>query len=108
MNPKIQEVTEILRKEGMSEEEIQKILEDITKAATVKLQSEMIANLTEEDLAAIDKCSSQEEANYEIRTRFYNRSGKNADSIMQEFLATFAQGFLDKYTLDKSREHSGK
>jgi len=33
----------------------------------------------------------------EIRQRFAERSGKNPDEIMQEFLTTFANGFLQKY-----------
>lgn len=104
MNPKLSEAVDLFRKDGHSEKEVQRLIEDISKAATAKLFAEMVTSLTEEDLAEIDKCTSQEEANIEIRTRFGQRSGRNPDEIMQEFLTIFAQGFLEQYQKDKKAQ----
>jgi hypothetical protein len=48
-------------------------------------------------MAEIDKLEIKEEADFEIKKRFYERSGRSADDLMQEFLTVFAQEFLDKY-----------
>lgn len=96
-----QKVLEILKKEGISQDDLQKLAEDITKAASVKFYTEMIGALTEEDLAEIEKCTTQEEANMEIRTRFAQRTGENPDKLMQEFLDKFAGGFLKEYKKKK-------
>lgn len=105
--PTYQQVLDILReKEGFSEEQLIKFSEDVSKVAMVKLQTEMLNALTEEDLAEIDKCGSQEEANIEIRMRFAERTGKNPDKVMQEFLDNFAQGFLEKYQSEKVKEQT--
>jgi len=103
MNSKLQKVVDILKKEGYNQTQIQKFLEDITKAATAKFHSEMLANLTEEDMAEIDKCTSQQEANIEIRTRFAKNSGQNPDVLMEQMITDFSQGFLDKYHQEKSK-----
>jgi len=102
-NSKLEEVMKVLRKEGYSDEEIQKFIEELTKMATAKLYTEITANLTEEDKAEIEKLTLKEEADLEIKKRFYERSGKSLDDLMQEFLATFAQGFLDKYWEEKTK-----
>jgi hypothetical protein len=62
-----------------------------------------MAAFSDEDMEVIEKCSSQEEANFEIRTRFAEKTGKNPDLLMQEFLNTFAQGFLGEYQKDKGK-----
>lgn len=102
-NPKLEEVIKVLKKEGYSDEEIQKFIEELTKMATAKLYTEITANLTEEDKAEIEKLTFKEEVDLEIKKRFYERSGKSLDDLMQEFLTTFAQGFLDKYQEEKAK-----
>lgn len=96
------QVLEVLKKEGYSNERIAKLTADLTKAASAKFYTEAIATFSDEDMKAIEACTSQEEANFEIRTRFAEKTGKNPDIMMQEFLDTFAQGFLDQYQKDKN------
>ncbi|HUW24157.1 MAG TPA: hypothetical protein VMW04_00855 [Patescibacteria group bacterium] len=103
MNTKLEEVVAVLKNERHTEEQIEQILAEISKAAAVKFNAEMMANLTEEDLAAIDKCTVPEEANLMIREIFAKRSGKNADTVMDEIMTTFAEGFLNKYYEEKNK-----
>lgn len=104
MNSKLQQVINILKKEGYGQEQTQKFTEDIIKLASAKFYSEMLANLTDQDMAEINKCTSQEEANIEIRTRFAKNSGQNPDLLMQQMITNFSQGFLDQYHQDKKKK----
>lgn len=98
------QVVDVLKKEGLSTEQITKIIEDLTKTAWSKFYTESLAVFSPEDLKAIEECTSQEEANFEIRTRYAEKTGKNPDTAMLEFLNTFAQGFLDQYYKDKAEK----
>jgi hypothetical protein len=100
-NPKLQELVALYKQDGHSDEEVASLLEEVTKAVSAKFQAEMIANLSDEDMKEIDKCTSQEEANFEIRTRFSQKSGKNPDDILSQMLTDFSTEFMEKYKSEK-------
>ncbi|HUW24178.1 MAG TPA: hypothetical protein VMW04_00960 [Patescibacteria group bacterium] len=96
MNLKLDSLIQTLKNEGQSEEEIDRVLEEITKNATTKLYTEMAAALTEEDLEVINKCSVQEEADFEIKERYSQRTGKSPQSLLEETITTATEEFLAK------------
>lgn len=101
-NPKLQELVALYKQDGHSDEEVASLLEEVTKAVSAKFQAEMVANLSDEDLAEIDKCTSQDEANFQIRTRFAQKSGKNPDDILSQMLTDFSTEFIEKYNAEKA------
>lgn len=96
-NQKLQKVKEILKQKGATDEQIEKTTQAISQAASDQLYAYAMSMLREEDLQAIDKCQNQEEANKEILNRFKQRTGKDPDQLIQEFLGNFAEGFLREY-----------
>lgn len=107
MNPnvsqKLKELLGFLKKEGFSDEDIQKIVEQAAQFVSLKFDAEMKAALTEEDFKRIDECDSQEEANVMMRELFGLRTGKSANEVLVEMYDNFSDGFLKEY-----REKKGK
>lgn len=102
MNPKLQEVIKTLQAENIPSEMIDRIISDINNASTAKLYFELSASLEDEDWDEIDKCTDQEEANTMIRTLAARRGVESPEGMVDRFLTTFAQAFLDNYARDKA------
>lgn len=101
-NPDLTKVLNLLKEEGETPEDIAIVLQEITNAASAKLYLEMMAVLTEEDLQLLDKCETQEESDPLLRSLYAKRSEVSPESIVDQFLKTFSQAFIDKYYLDKA------
>lgn len=97
-SPKMQEVVKALQEKGATEEQITQVLTEVNKTAFAKLYAEALAVFTEEDLKAIEECVGQEESNFEIMTRYSEKTGKNAQEVMQNYLDIFADKFLEEAT----------
>lgn len=95
-SPKLDQVIKTLKEKGATDEQIAQVLAEVTKTAFAKLYTEAVTVFTEEDLKAIDQCVGQEEANFEIMTRYAERTGKNAQEVMQGYLDIFADKFLEE------------
>lgn len=91
------QIFKILKDQGTTDEAINQMKDGLIKAASDQLYAQALQSLTEEDLKVIDACPNQEEANKEILSRFTQRTGKNPDDVIQEFLQNFAKGFLLEY-----------
>ncbi len=97
-SPKLNQVAKILQEKGATEEQITQVLTEAAKTAFAKLYAEAMTVFTEEDLQAIEKCTGQEEANFEIMTRYSEKTGKNAQEVMQSYLDIFADKFIEEAT----------
>ncbi len=100
-NPDITKVLDLLKEEGESPEAIATVIQEITNAASAKLNLEMTSALTEDDLAQLDKCETQEESDILLRTLFADHSEISPEAIVNQFLVSFSQAFIDKYYSDK-------
>ncbi len=95
-SPKLDQVVKILESKGATEEQIMQVLTEVAKTAFAKLYTEAMTSFTEEDLQAIEKATTQEEANFEIMTRYSERTGKNAQEVLQNYYDIFADKFLEE------------
>lgn len=91
---KLQQVADILKQKGSSEEQIAQFLTELTKANFAKFYTQAVANFTDEDLGIIEACRSEAEANEKIKELYKLRTGKDAEEEMQKFLDDFATGFI--------------
>lgn len=96
-SPKLQSVAKILQEKGATDEQIAQVLTEITKMAFTRLYNEAMDAFSEEDMKAIDACTSQEEASFEIMTRFAKATGKDAQETVRGYLDEFADKFLEDY-----------
>lgn len=95
-SPKLNQVVQILQGKGATEEQITQVLTEVNKTAFAKLYTEAMTVFSEDDLKAIEECTGQEEANFEIMTRYSEKTGKNAQEVMQNYLDIFADKFLEE------------
>ncbi len=102
MNPKLQEVIKTLQAENIPSEVVDRIIADISNAASAKLYFELTAVLEDEDWQQLDKCKDQEEANSLVRVLAAQRGAESPEAIINQFLGTFSQAFIDKYYMDKA------
>ena len=102
MNTKLQQVADILKEKGSSDEQIAQFLAELTKANFAKFYTQAIASFTDEDMAAIEACTTEEQANDKIKELYKLRTGKDAGEEMQKFLDDFAIGFIAEYEKEKT------
>ena len=95
-SPKLDQVIKILEGKGATEQQITQVLTEVAKTVFAKLYTEAMTSFNEEDLQAIEKATTQEEANFEIMTRYSERTGKNAQEVMQGYYDIFADKFLEE------------
>lgn len=97
---KLQQVLGILQKMGYSDEQIAQLSVEITKAAFSQLYTEALEAFTEADLQEVEACQDQKEADVKITQLYTQRTGKDAQKQLQQFIDNFAQGFLQEYQKD--------
>lgn len=96
-NSKLQQVLDILKAQGYSEEQLAKFLEELTKNNFARMYTEAMTSLTEEDLAKIDLAATDEEGNKLIADLYQQRTGKNPQEESNRFIDTFCEGFLREH-----------
>lgn len=99
---KIQKVIEALKEQGATEEQIVEFLANLTKTSFSNLYATAAALFTEEDLAAVEACKTQEEISEKVKQLYALRTGKNPEEEAQKFLDVFAEGFLAEYEKEKA------
>lgn len=90
-SPFLKELTVFLISRGVSNQEIEKIITGINAAAAGKFYTEIVANLTEEESKELDQCVDQEQANAKLRDFVYEKTGKNADFLMAQYIDAIAE-----------------
>lgn len=94
---KVQQVVDIMRAKGATEEQIAKFFEDLTKTNFARFYAQAMAVFTDEDMKAIEDCKSDEETNKLIKDLYKQRTNMDAEAEMQKFLDDFAQGFIAEH-----------
>lgn len=100
-NTSVLKLVEFLQSHGESEQSVEIVLQEITKAASAKAYLEMVSLLTEDDLKSIDGSLSEDEANTQIRMLYASRSGSSPEAIISKFLGDFVDSFIQSYQSDK-------
>lgn len=98
VNPTLQNLLETLKNAGATEKELVDLTESVTKAAAAKFYTEVMANLTKEDIEAINLAKNQEEADTLIQDKFRQRTGKDAHQIKDQILGDIAKEHFETYS----------
>lgn len=101
---KFQQVINILKQKGLSDDAIAEFAANLTKTNFTRVYAEAMSEFKEQDLSAIDAASSQSEANQIIAKLYKLRTGKDVQAEMQRFLDVFCDGFLKEY--EKEQAHT--
>lgn len=98
---KLQQVADILKQKGSTDEQIAQFLAELTKANFAKFYTQAVTSFTDEDMQVIEACNNDQEANEKIKELYKLRTGKDAQEEMQKFLEDFAIGFIVEYEKSK-------
>ena len=86
-----------LKADGVANEQLVAVAEQISKASAAKFYTELLANLTQEEVKAVNDLPSQEEADARIKELFFQKTGKSADQVKGEIIADLAKAYLKEY-----------
>jgi len=98
----LQRVTDILKEKGSTDEQIIEFIENLMKQCYADLYTSAMEEFTDEDLAAIEAISDDEESKKKIKEIYIARFGKDPDVVIQDNLEAFVNGFAEEYEKEKS------
>ncbi len=81
----LNDLVTFLRSKNVLEEEIKKVTEEITNAASGRFYAEFMENLPEEELKNLDQINDDSQASAKIRDLVYDKTGKSVDQIISEY-----------------------
>ncbi len=93
---KLDIVLEILKKEGMKEDQIGEFVTKLNNTIAQKTHLEILAALSETDLAEVET-AKEDEANLLIAKLYEQRTGKSVEEIGNEALSAFIETFQADY-----------
>ncbi len=98
---KLENVIEILKTEGLKNDQIGEFIANINSMVAQKVHLEIMSALTEEDLAEIEK-AKEEEVNLTINQLYKERTGQDAEEIGDQALDNFVETFVADYKRRKN------
>lgn len=87
----LNDLVTFLRSKAVPEEEIKKVAEEITSAASGKLLGEMMTTLPKEDLEVLDKITDESQRTAKMRDLVYEKTGKSMDSYLIQYTDAIAE-----------------
>ena len=94
---KFQKIIDTLKSDGLTDDQIADFSAVITNAASQAFFAEAVLVFDEEDMNALDAITDPAQADYEIKVRYAQKTGKNVAIQMQEFYNAFSDKFLEEY-----------
>lgn len=97
MQPNLEQVVEILKKEGLSDNQIRGFIEGLTKSLAAQMYTEMVSVLSEDEMKDIEKMVSDRQREVRMLDIFKKKTGKDAQEIANKFVEIFTTEFLKNY-----------
>lgn len=97
MQQNFDQVIEILKKEGLSDEQISQFVVNLTKALSEQLYLSLVEQMSEEDMARLNTIDDDTQREQEMRQLFEQKTGQNLQQISDSFVKSFTQEFLAGY-----------
>jgi hypothetical protein len=99
MNNNILEpIIEILQNEGASEDDIVHTISEIIETSSGILFAKVLEVLTDEDLQAIENCTSDEEADALIIRLYSDKVGATPQELMDIFYKEYVTTFINEHS----------
>jgi len=100
-----QQLLQTLKENGVQENEVGIILADLMKSASLKLYTQILDKLNDEDKQSLDAAADDQEKSLALLNELYQKyMNKTPDEAMEELQEEFAQKFLVGYQADKKQE----
>lgn len=100
---RFKEIIKSFQEQGYNDTEIEKIYDEIAKAAYDKFVEDTMEHLTDEDMDEIAKYETDEEIAEEVKRLYQMRTGRSAEERMQLHLTTAAEVYLANHERDVAK-----
>lgn len=97
MQPNFDQVIEILKKEGLTDEQVSQFVQNLTNALSEQLYLSMVEQLTEEEMARLNAITDDVQREQEMRQLFEQNSGQSLQDLSDSFIQSFTREFLAGY-----------
>lgn len=87
----MEKILQVLKMRGYSDPEIAQFLNKLYELGWQDLYSKIQEVFTEEDMEALDKCTTEEETNKTIAYIYKLRTGRDVQTEMQEFITKYSE-----------------
>lgn len=101
-NTKIQELIKVLEANQTPAAETAAVLESMGNAVSARLFGLIDESLSDEEVARVDACPTDEEAEKMMKELFASKSPKTLEVLASELTDTFVTSFLEQYQKDKA------
>lgn len=98
---KLDELIATLKKDNIPEETIEEAVGFISQVVTGKYYTEMIASFEKAEIEEINKAENPEQADKEIRMRYFAKTGKSVDDLRNQMFNYYSQEVLEDYLKEK-------
>ncbi len=99
-------IIDILREEGMNEDEVAQVLSEVITTASGLLYVKMMEELTDEEMQVIEDCPTDEEAKELILRLYSDKTRTTPEELMNVFLKEYVTTFLSEHI--KSVKNPGR
>ena len=100
---RFKEIIRSFKDKGYTDDEIEKIYDEIGKAAYDKFVEDTMEHLTDEDMDEIAKYDTDEEKAEAVKRLYQLRTGRSAEERMQLHLTTAAEVYLANHERDVAK-----
>lgn len=98
---KFEELIQTLKKDGKTEEEIAMIVAEVMRAASLKLYTQSMLMLSDDEKKQVEAVEDEEKAE-KLLDEFYKKHiGQTPAQAIDELREKFAKGFLEQYEKDQ-------
>lgn len=102
---KLDKVIEILKTEGLQEQQIGEFIANLNNTIAQKVHLEIMTTLTDSDLAEVE-AAKEDEVNLLIAQLYEQRTGESVEKIGDQALDNFVETFQADYERRKANEKS--
>lgn len=103
MKPNLDQVLEILKKEGLSDDAIKGFVETITKSLSMEMYTSMIYVLSDEEMDLIEKLPNDEAREEKLVEVFKQKTGTDPQVLADQYVKTFTESFLENYRTQQAQ-----
>ena len=97
MQQNFDQVIEILKKEGVSDEQIGKFIEGLSQALSQQLYLTIVEQLSEEDMVSLNNIADEAQRQASMQQIFEQKTNKSLKGLSDEFIKTYTDDFLTGY-----------
>ena len=99
MQPNLDQVIEILKKEGLSDDQVSMFIQNLTQAFAQHLYLIIAEQLSEQDMIELNKIEDNSEREKQMSMIFEKKNNQKLKNLSDGFVKNYTDKFLEGYNL---------